>query len=520
MLRKIRQIIARGGGGKLFDIATQRFGSIDRRALEVELDISACAKEQGKANLPPPEQRDKDALARKIDTHLTQMVREGRDELSSYMAALQRADTVKTWDGYIADRNTKFRAALTRLFETAKNGVNALYLQRGKVVGSERDYQQFRKKHGIERDCHHTDDRPRMLLWIGVLVISESLFNAFVLVDAHPGGPRGALVDTMGISIANVAILAWGMGYALRRYSPDNKLVDRLVGGTIALFIVLMLAIPFNLFIAHYRDALIVLKESYRAVGDTGISGDYLNTYKETFNKTWGSAFSLDGWYKFSGATSALLFPIGIGMFSWAAAKWRYMEDPISGYSRLDRARAQHAQAYEDFASDQQKVLRQIATQSTNQINGMHKMAVAALRNGEEHEATLRHLPEKYIAWVNEVTAHGEALYEQYREINMRYRESKRPAAFEIPFQLPKDLAEPPALPAQNEPVSDKHMTAQHDRVEKQNMLIDEGHNKYLEIYKTIGELAPRDLADGIGMPFDDEVKKVNAALQDKAETI
>jgi len=486
----------------------------------VELDISACAKEQGKANLPPPEQRGKDALARKIDTHLTQMVREGRDELNSYMAALQRSDTEKTWDGYIADRNTEFRDALTRLFETAKNGVNTLYLQQGKVVGSERDYQQFRRKHGIGRDPHYTVDRLRALLWIGVLVVSESLFNAFVLVDAHPEGPRGALVDTIGISIANVVVLAWGMGYALRRYSPDNKLVERLVGGAIALFIVLMLAIPFNLFIAHYRDALIALKESYIAAGDTGTPGDYLITYKRTFSETLESAFSLDGWYKFSGATSALLFPIGIGMFSWAAAKWRYMEDPIPGYSRLDRARAQHAQGYEDIASDQQKVLRQTATQSTTKINGMHKMAVAALRNGEGHKATLRHLPEKYIAFVNEVTAHGEELYEQYREINMRYRESERPAAFEILFQLPKDLIEPPALPTQNEPVSDKQVTVQRDRFEKQNTLIDEGHNEYLKIYKTIGELAPRDLADGIGMPFDDRVTQVNDALQDKANTI
>lgn len=520
MLRKIRQSIARGGGGRLFDIATQRFGSIDRRALEAELDISACAKEQGKANLPPPEQHDKDALARKIDTHLTQMVREGRDELSGYMAALQRADTVKTWDDYITDRNTEFRTALTRLFETAKNGVNTLYLQRGKVVGSERDYQQFRKKHEIERDPHYTVDRLRALLWIGVLVISESLFNAFVLVDAHPEGPRGALVDTMGISIANVVVLAWGMGYALRRYSPDNKLAERLVGGAIVLFIVLMLAIPFNLFIAHYRDALIALKESYSAAGDTGTPVDYLNTYKKTFSETWESAFSLDGWYKFSGATSALLFPIGIGMFSWATAKWRYMEDPISGYSRLDRARSQHAQAYETFASDQQKVLRQIAKQSKTEINGMHKMAVVALRNSEVHEATRQHLPEKYIAWVNEVTTHGEALYEQYREINMRYRESERPAAFEIPFQLPKDLVEPPALPTQNEPVPDKQVTVQRDRFEKQSKLIDEGHNEYLKIYKTIGELAPRDLADGVGMPFDDKVTQVNDALQVKAEAI
>lgn len=511
--------MARGGGAPLFNVATQRFGSIDRRALEVELDLSACAKEQGKSNLPPPEQRGKDALARKIDTHLTQMVREGRDELNGYMAALRRADTVKTWDEYITDRNTKFRAALTRLFETAKNGVNALYLQREKVADSEHAYQQFRKKHSIDRPSEHTVDRPRALLWILVLVICESLFNTYALGGAHLEGPVGVLVDTVGISIVNVVVLAWGMGYALRRYSRD-KLSECLIGGTIVLFIVLTLAAPFNLFVAHYRDALLALQESHAAVRDTGTQVDYLSTYKKTFSETWKSAFSLDGWYKFDSATSALLLPIGIGMFGWAAAKWRYMEDTLHGYSRLVRAKDQRVQEYETLESTQQEALREITDQSTDQIRVMNKMAVAALRNVEEHEATRRHLPEKYIIWINEVTTHGKALYEQYREINMQYREGERPVAFEIPFQLPKDLVEPLVLPVQNEPVSDKQVEAQHDRVEKQNMLIAEGHNKYLEIYKTIGELAPRDLADGIGMPFDDEVTKVNAALQIKAETI
>jgi len=516
MLKKIRQFMARSSGAPLFNVATQRFGSVDRRALEVEIDLNARAKEQGKAKLPSLEQRDKDALAMGIDAHLAQVVREGRDELNDHMAALRRADDmVKTWDEYITERNTTFRAALTRLFETAKNGVNALYLQREKVADSERAYQKFRKKHNIERPSDHALDRPRALLWIAVVVIVESLFNAYALGGAHPEGPVGVLVDTVGISVVNVVVLAWCMGYALRRYDRD-ELAERLIGGILALFIVLALVVPFNLFVAHYRDALLAL-QSYAASGDAASAQDYLSTYKKTFSATWESAFSLDGWYKFGSTTSALLLPIGIGMFIWAAAKWRYMEDALHGYSRLVRAKDQRAQEYETLEDDQQRSLRQIASQSTAKINGMHEMAVAALRNVETHEATRRHLREKYVAWVNEVTTIGEALYAQYREINMQYRQSEVPTAFEIPFQLPKDLVEPPALPVQNEPVSDKQVAMQHERVEKQNTLIAEGHNRYLEIYKTIGELAPKDLADSMGMPFDDAAAKVNAELQAKA---
>lgn len=518
MFKKIRQFMARSGGAPLFDVATQRFGSVDRRALEVEIDLNARAKEQGRANLPLLEQRDKDSLAMDIDTHLAQVVREGRDELNDHMAALRRADTVRTWDEYITECNATFRAALTFLFETAKNGVNALYLQREKVADSERAYQQFRKKHNIERPSDHTLDRPRALLWIVVVVIVESLFNAYALGGAHPEGPVGVLVDTVGISIVNVVLFAWGMGYALRRYSRD-ELAERLIGGTLALFIVLAFVVPFNLFVAHYRDALLAL-QSYAASGDAAQVQDYLSTYKKTFSATWESAFSPDGWYKFGSTTSALLLPIGIGMFIWAAAKWRYMEDALHGYSRLVRAKDQRAQEYENLEDDRQRVLRQIADKSTAQINGMHEMAVAALRNVEAREATRCHLREKYVAWVNEVTTIGEALYAKYRQINMQYREGEMPAAFGIPFQLPKDLVEPPVLPVQSEPVSDKQVTTQHERVEKQNTLIAEGHNRYLEIYKTIGELAPKDLTDSMGMPFDDAVAKVNAELQTKAGRI
>ncbi|MDD9856366.1 MAG: hypothetical protein OXU88_09340 [Gammaproteobacteria bacterium] len=519
MLKKIRQFMARSGGAPLFNVATQRFHSIDRRALEVEIDLKARARKQGKANLPPPEQRSKDSLAMDIDTYLAQVVREGRNELNDHMAALRRADMVKTWAEYITERNTKFRAALTQLFGTAKNGVNALYLQREKVADSQRAYQQFRNEHDIKRPSDHTVDRPRALGWIIVLVICESLFNAYALGGAHPEGPVGVLVDTVGISVVNVVVLAWGMGYALRRYSRDD-LIERIIGGAMAMFIALALAAPFNLFVAHYRDVLLSL-QSFVDSGDIGVQvQDYMSTYKKTFSETWENAFSLDGWYKFGSTASALLLPIGIGMFIWAAAKWRYMEDVLPGYSRLDRAREQCLQEYETLASSQQEALRQIADQSAAQINGMHKMAVAALRNVEAHEATRRHLREKYVAWVNEVTTLGKALYAKYREINMQYREGEMPAAFEIPFQLPKDLVDSPALPAQNEPVSEKQVAAQHERVEKQNTLIAEGHNEYLKIYETIGELAPKDLADSMSMPFDDAVTKVNAELQTKAGRI
>lgn len=519
MLKKIRQFMARSGGAPLFDVVTQRFGSIDRRALEVEIDLDARAKKQGKANLPTPEQRDKDSLAIDIDAHLAQVVREGRNELSDHMAALRRADMVKTWDEYITERNTKFRAALTQLFGTAKNGVNALYLQREKVADSQRAYQQFRNKHDINRPSDHTVDRPRALGWIIVLAIFESLFNAYALGGAHPEGPVGVLVDTVGISVVNVVVLAWCMGYALRRYSRDD-IAERLIGGTLAVFIALALAAPFNLFVAHYRDVLLSL-QSYAASGDVGAQvQDYLSTYKKTFSETWESAFSFDGWYKFGSTTSALLLPIGIGMFIWAAAKWRYMDDVLPGYSRLERAREQCLQEYETLASNQQETLRQIADQSVAQINGMHEMAVAALRNVEAHESTRRHLREKYVTWVNEVTTVGKALYAKYREINMQYREGEMPAAFEIPFQLPKDLVEPPELPAQNEPVTDKRVAAQHECVEKQNTLIAEGHSEYLRIYETIGELAPKDSADSMGISFDDDVTKVAAELQAKAGRI
>jgi len=275
---------------------------------------------------------------------------------------------------------------------------------------------------------------------------------------------------------------------------------------------VIAVAVMFNFFIAHYRDTLL----SLQSAGDID---SYIAAYASMFRDTLTEALSAK-WYTFDGMMSFLMLPIGFGLCIFAAIKWRYMEDPHPKYSRLARAKEEHVREYAYIARDEYAKIRQIADQAAKKISGMHEMAIAALNNIEAHEVTCRNLCEQYTTWISEVNGLGNALYAKYREINMQHRETNiMPLAFELPFNLPAELISPPESPVQNAPVPEERITVQQTRVEAQNALVAQAHNRYLEIYKTIGELAPEDAATR-GMPFDDEVATVNTELQAQANQV
>jgi len=509
MLKKIRQFMARSGGAPLFDVATQRFGSIDRRALEVEIDLESRAKKQGKTNLPPPEQRDKDALAVDIDTRLAQVVRDGREQLKNYLESLRHADnTVRPWDAHITERDTAFKSALTRLFETAKNGVNELYEERGKLADSEHAFQQFRTERNINRPVDQSADPQRTRAWLVFILVGEAIFNAFALGGAHREGFFGALPETLVIALVNVCFLGGLLGYGAHTFSRGGYGAS-VIGGVIVLAVIAV-AMMFNFLIAHYRDTLLSL-QTY-----TGDIADYIAAYTSMFRDTLTEAFSVK-WYAFDGMMSFLLFPVGLGLCVFAAIKWCHMVDP---YNRLAHAKDERVREYAGISRNEYAKIGRTADNATKKISGMHEMAIAALRNVEAHEVTCRSLCEKYVVWVGGVNDLGKALYAQYREINMQHRETGvMPKAFELPFSLPVELCNPPELAGQNASVTEEQIIAQRKRVEAQNALVPRAHNRYLEIYKTIGELAPDEAATR-GMPFDDEVARVNTELQAQAEKI
>lgn len=503
--------MARSGSARPFDAATQQIGVIDRRALEIELDLSARAEEQGKANMPPPEQRDKDSLAMDIDTYLAQVAREVREELKAYMASLRRSDnTARPWDVHITKRDAAFKAALNELFETAKNGVNELFEQREQLADITHAFQEFRTEQNINRPPDHATNPWHALAWLGCILVGEAIFNAFALGGAHPQGFVGVLPETLGIAFVNVLFLGGLLGYGARIFSRSESGAHA-VGGVIVLAVIAV-AVMFNFLIAHYRDMLL----SSQAAGDID---NYIAAYASMFRDTLTKAFSSQ-WYILDGMMSFLMLPVGFGLCIFAARKWYYMEDVHPRYSRLARAREECVREYADIARDEYAKIGRIAGEATRRISGMHEMAVAALSSVEEHETTCRDLCEQYTAWISGVNELGQALYARYREINMQHREkSIMPKAFELPFDLPVELVNPLESPVQNAPVTEEQIIVQRTRVEAQNALVATAQNRYLEIYMTIGQLAP-DATVTRGVPFDNDVATVNTELQAEAKKI
>ena len=81
-------------GSKAFDPASQQFHAVDQERLVKDLEIEARAKRLGEENLPNPNAKRRDEIARDIDSSLGETLRRGRDDVTDHFKAAAALDPV------------------------------------------------------------------------------------------------------------------------------------------------------------------------------------------------------------------------------------------------------------------------------------------------------------------------------------------------------------------------------------------------------------------------------------------
>ncbi len=502
----LQRMLARS---RAFDPASQQFLSVDRGAVERDLDLKARAEKEGKANIPKSDATAKDSIAADIDVFVMEVLRRGKDELQDHLRAIGALDSFQSVDRQITDLRTNTLEALNTLYATCKDGVNELYPTKRVVADGELAYTKFRSANKLDRPGHYPENRLREFSWIIFALVVEALFNAWALGVAHPEGPLGVFLETVVIAAVNVLIGATIGGFFLRQIHHINK--ARVFFGYLFAIAFAAFVLVFNFVIGHYRDSLMGLQT--QAANADVVS--FYSAYANLFRTTVESAFTETFW-AFGSLMSVLLIIVGIAMSVFAAIKAFALDDSYPGYGKLSRAQDKRNADYADLFSNLQKELQEKGNSANTTTADIFEMGQASQGVIQDHEETLQALVSKYHSWISELKTVGAALYANYRQINEQHRTEASPPAFKIEFSIPDGVAAPPTRPKTVEEQDIEHLRKLKDAC---LTILNSASNKYLGIYKTIGELAPENVKAERINTFDIEVEKINKELQELAHT-
>ena len=102
-------------GSKAFDSASQQFHAVDQERLVKDLEIEERAKRLGEENLPNPNAKRRDEIAREIDSYLGETLRRGRDDVTDHLNAAVALDTYQSVENEKADLKNEMHEALNDL---------------------------------------------------------------------------------------------------------------------------------------------------------------------------------------------------------------------------------------------------------------------------------------------------------------------------------------------------------------------------------------------------------------------
>ncbi|MEL6825560.1 MAG: hypothetical protein AAFN91_04865 [Pseudomonadota bacterium] len=226
------------------------------------------------------------------------------------------------------------------------------------------------------RGVHYVSSHPKVPLLnlsvIALMIIFESAANAYFFAQASQFGLAGGIFQAAAVSIANVAVSFFIIGYwGLRHISmpfdterPFSRRNLIVIMGLVAILVGLVLALLVNLSAAHYRVILDINASGYAF--PEGIEAKLFPNFlankevcEAVLNSDLGNSIG-------SAATNAMcrpltihsldglvLFALGLSISAFAAFEGRRLDSPFPGFSDaargLERARADLRDALYEF---------------------------------------------------------------------------------------------------------------------------------------------------------------------------
>jgi len=398
----------------------------------------------------------------------------------------------------------------------------------------------FRRDEARTADADFPESRGWHWGLLVALIVVETLVNGLFFGANVEGGLLAGTSYAVLISVVNVGVLGWLIAALVRVIHHRDP--RRRVGGLAALTAVAAVAVFWNLFVAHYREALppdypvppdtTMVAQSVvpqvpaelAAVGDsplaqspadaapgaqlpagqTGVQSQPADSVPET---CWrgpeethadqealclfrASPFGLTGFY------SWMLLLIGLAMCAAAAMDWFKTDDPYPGYGKRERRRRN---TEERLLDDRRELL--------GHLNELHDDAARKLRSdfrdpvevrqlalGDLNKLDARHTDLSDFARDLEKSCRG--ALDMYRTANREARTTAEPRIWQTPWAADWDLPEPPDRSRlTSEAEAEERSRLMHEALEQRERKLRDCHDECRELVNEITRLDPHDKA-------------------------
>ena len=445
------------------------FSKIDVDKVIKSENIDRLGRETGEKELPPtnatPYDANESKIILKFKDELSESYRKAKDKIAGLNNRISKIDINPDFQNIenLPEKIKKQAANLINEFGsrliTVKEARDQLSL----------DLKEFQSTNNLSSLPDYPESKFLSITILVAIVFIESVGNGYFFAKGNEFGFLGGYTQALIVASANVAF-AFFWGYlAIPQMNSVNKTKKYL--GIISIPTYLLIAISFNLFVAHYRDELSLSFEgaNFRAI----------------------SAF-LETPFFLKDFDSFILLFIGLIISVIALIDGYKFDDKYPGYGRIYRRYKEAEKKYHLCCSNIVKSLHKLKTQSLEELDDLSENYKKDYNHLNIQLSTKNKLIDLYEQHYQHLEGVCDVVLKHYQHANSSSRKTPAPKYFDENFSMPAKTE----LITEDEMAGNKDSQSNYkDKMVRLKTLYGKTGNNLQEIYRNcFGEFEKIDL--------------------------
>lgn len=290
------------------------FPIIENEKISDEFDVIATARQQAKKDQPNSSSESPDSneinYHQKLETKLMQAshsVQQALNDLGNDINNLSIKQQISESENTPQEFDQHMASKLSPKFRELKGLKEKLDL-------ADEDLQQFKSKNRLNREADYPSSNWKTFGILFFALLIEGSLNGLFFAEGSDTGLAGGIGIALLVAAINIAP-GFLIGWMILRYKNHFVKWKSNLGISISI-IALILPVFFNLYVAHYRGALITAPDE---------ASQYVLQSIEA------------GWFSVSDLNSWLLFGIGLVFYILASYKGYTFDDAYPSYGKFAR---------------------------------------------------------------------------------------------------------------------------------------------------------------------------------------
>lgn len=399
------------------------FPSLDLEKFDLEINLEEQAKANGEKDFPAADTKDLDHIQQRVIEFTIRTIRpfyaSYTEAIAAYNARLATLDPLG-FDAKIRGLAAKKKAEI-KMIASQANG--EIYLQENYLQEREKEYQQFKEKHGNPPDP--TTSMPTWIKYVIIilLVVLEGTLNSFFLGDYMRGGLLEGLAYALAIPLLSIVFFGSIAGISLRKIIRSH--FTKKVFHSLVILAASLASLAVTLILAALR-----------------IAAEASEEYQDIALGLWISLIQLQPSHPMN-TSGILLVAIGFAFFIVAMFDIKSLDHPIPGFIHAYKTREK---AHQDYIKKMEELNNRLAksADSSQEITSAFDKLQLWQMEYQHIIINRRQLSNKFNTYVKYIETQVNNLLSKYRQINIQHRKTPPPAHFSIRWQYPEVIAEPP----------------------------------------------------------------------------